>query len=357
MVDADGKKSTVWHKILPNGTEEYILLPMDTELKDYIARMIDLVNTLKQSEGRALESIITDLLQSNSDTFRVVAYKDRAEPSLPLVDAATLIKRSVDMITAAAYSISTKRAYYASRYPKEVEDFLKKIRLGHTERGSFIVSMHVPVQPRIKNIFSVSEMSEDILNPKSNEPFERRVMIQLAELTAIAIDAANSMELEQFTEAIPLGLNANFCEALSDIAGVCGDDGTHFDINWAPTRSINKSWNIKTKFNIRPDTAEALRSAGQMLRKNEPELNVEICGYVVRLDSSNSIESGEIKIIDTLSSNARSIYLQLNGENYQRAIDAHKAGKLVSVRGNIEKQGKKSVVKDIYGFQLLNDEE
>ena len=355
-IDRDCHRSTVWQKSV-NEKDEYVLLPMDTDLKDYIARIVDLVDTLKRLEGRALECIVADLLQSNSDTFRIIAYKDRPEYSLPLINASTMIRRSLDMIAAAAHSISSQKAYYVSRHPKEVEDFLSKVRLGHTERGSFIVSMHVPVQPRIRDIFTYADVSEEMLIVESDEPFERRVMMQLARLTNIAINAANSRDFKQFADAIPSGLSANFCEALSDIVKVSGDDGAHFDLNWAPTRSINKSWGIRTRFNIRPDTADALESAGKELRRNEPEPNVGICGYVVRLEKNNNDESGIVKIIDTLSEAPRSLYLELNEAQYNMAIDAHKQGKLINIIGDIQRQGKKSIVKSIHSFETLEDEE
>ena len=357
MIEKSSHKSSVWHKRLSNGKDEYILLPLDTELRDYINRIADAIEVLKFVENRSTESIIADLLQSNSDTFRVIAFKDRAEFSLPLIDAATLLKKSVDMIASAAQSINNPKAYFVSRHPKEVDDFLAKLRMGHTERGSFIVSMHVPVEPRMKDIFTESDVQDDSLKIESEEPFERQVIMQLSKLTALAIDAANTREMKSFTDAIPSGINANFCEALSEITEVCGDDGAHFDISWAPTRAVAKSWNIKTKFHIRPDTANALKEASKQLRKNSIESDIEICGYVVRLDSGDSSESGEIKIIDTLSEKPRHIFLQLDGDKYQNAIDAHKYGKVITVKGNIEKSGKKSTLTNITEFNIIADDD
>ena len=39
------------------------------------------------------------------------------------------------------------------------------------------------------------------------------------------------------------------------------------------------------------------------------------------------------------------------------AIDAHKQGKLINIIGDIQRQGKKSIVKSIHSFETLEDEE
>lgn len=348
-------KASIWEKLV---NEEWftVLLPLDTDLKDYVNRVIDFIEILKNVENRALESIIADLLQANTDTIRVTVFKDKPEVSLPLTNASDLIKRSIDMIASVAQSIIKTRPYYVSRYPKEVEDLLNKIKMGHTERGSFVISMHIPVPPRLRDLVTPLLADNETIE-ENDEPFERRVMTRISRLIPIAVDAANTRDINAFEEAVSSGLSANFCEALSDIAEICGDDGAHFGISWAATRPPMKNWHLKNTFLVRPDIAETLKEAGKLLRKNSPNNDIEINGYVVRLDSVNTEDQGEIKIIDTLSGKARNVFITLGREKYQQAIHAHKEGLMVRVCGDMETSRKKNILTNITQFIILYDKE
>jgi len=346
------KKASIWEKIFENGFKVKTLIPLDTELRDYKSRIIDFIETLKKVENRALESIITDLLQSNADTFRITAFKDKPEVSLPLIDASTLIRKTVDMMTSVAQSLIKPQPYFQYRHPKEVDDFLSKLKMGHTERGSFIVAIHAPVQPRLKNLLSeVEEIKE------KEEPFERRVMIALSHLIPTAIEAANTRDEKAFEEAIPEGMSSNFCEALSSITEICGGDGAHLNIAWAPVRPIMSSWKLKNDFFVRPDTAGTLKEAAKVLRKNVPEKDIEIQGYVIRLDKNHDAEEGEIRIYDNLSDKSRNISIMLDKYKYSKAIEAHREGNMLNVKGDLDKDGKKQTLTNIKFFDLIVSED
>jgi len=310
------------------------------------------VELLKKIEKRALESIITDLLRANADTLRITAFKDKPEISLPLVKASTLIKRSVDMIASIAQSIDSPKAYFQSRYPKNVDDFLGKLEMGHTERGSFVVAIHARVKPRIKGLFNSIEGEE----MENDEPFERRVMTNLSRLISIAINAANKRTKEDFESATSEGMSANFCESLADITEICGNDGAHFDITWAPSRPIMKHWNLENKFFIRPDTAEVLREVGTVLRQNIPEIGVAIKGYVVRLDKNHHAKEGEVKISDILSERPRNVFINLRQDEYHKALNAHAEGCMVSINGDLEKFGRKQILTNPTSLKVIPEE-
>ena len=88
-------KASLWQKDLDNKSVK-VLIPIDTNLHDYNSRMVELLEILQEIENRPLESIIMDLLNTNSDTLRITAFKGEPHMSLPLINASKLLKRSVN---------------------------------------------------------------------------------------------------------------------------------------------------------------------------------------------------------------------------------------------------------------------
>ena len=54
-----GKKATIWHR--PENDDSEIILPEDTHLRDYSARIMDVLVVLSEYENRFVEDIFADI--------------------------------------------------------------------------------------------------------------------------------------------------------------------------------------------------------------------------------------------------------------------------------------------------------
>jgi hypothetical protein len=59
------KRGSVWVSQLSSGEEFEILLPLALTLRDYVARMIDILDTLEIVEGRSQPAILSDITAIN----------------------------------------------------------------------------------------------------------------------------------------------------------------------------------------------------------------------------------------------------------------------------------------------------
>ncbi len=346
--------ASVWQKCDDNVTIK-VIAPSDTKLADYANRILDVIKVLSGIEKRPIENIITDILRANADTIRITAYKGKPINSLPLYDASNLLKSSLDMIASVAQSIINPRPYFCSRYSKEVEDFISGLKMGHTEQGSFIVNIFSKTDPRLQNLFTPLEKEQELLN-KDDEPLGRKTIMRISQLLPLAINAANNRDEQMFMNSIKDGMSANFCESISEITKICGDEGANIDISWAPVRPVMPYWHLETNFSIRQDTADVLTEAAQRLRTLAPEKDSEIMGYVVKCEKNETANQGEIKVNDTLGDKSRAIYLILNDSEYKRAVEAHRDGLMITAKGDIEKQAKKQMLVNIRDFEILNED-
>jgi hypothetical protein len=343
-----GKSAKIFGKTDDYGRLFEVLVPVKTSVGDFKSVLLNLLIELQNFEDRSLDYIANDIVLSKFDVFRIIAYKGDTTASLPLEDAKTLLDRSFAMMAFSAQSIKTHQPYFQSRYHNEVNTFLSKLRMGHTERGSFVLTLQTPIAP----VLSISKSLFEDEPLISDEPFERQVTTRLCSLISEADTIANEPDSEILPQSTTRGMSANFLESLADITEISGESGVNLDMTWAAIRPVNPVWNIKNEFIIEKEKIEILREAGQILRTQIPEKNIEIVGFVIRLDSDDPSVSGTIKLNDITTSPQRVITTTLNDEQYRKAIDAHKLGEIVILKGDLQKSGRAQTLINISDFKI-----
>src|SRR6266567_8729063 len=162
-----------------------ILVPRRSEFADFPARIGEVLSTLEVVENRSQLEIFNDLITSNADVIRVRTHSRDGEDngSLSLEDGVMLHEKVREMILAAACATIRKSAVYAKRKPERAMSYLRRIRLGQTERGSYVFTLISPVTPALRIEHSLFT---------TEEPFERRVVETLANALNATRDAAES---------------------------------------------------------------------------------------------------------------------------------------------------------------------
>ncbi len=343
LVDFIDDLANIWVNSSSKFDDIQILLPLDTSLKDYDLRMAEFIETLHVTEGRPHESIVADLKDFCSDKLRITLHHAKGD-HVKFANAAKVMDRSLDMLVATANSLIEPKPYYRSRYPKQVQQYIDSLELGHTEQGSFVFKIHSPITPALITNTNSENYDEDV-------PFARKVMSQLVEILKKSIVAANRGDTEYFKNAVKQGISSNFCEALADIVTSANSPEVSFGFSWSPARPSPS--NELTSITIRKDVAEVLQEAGHFLRTNTPEEGAEIVGYVVGLDKDRLNALGEVKIVDMTDGQNKSVYLKLAENQYQEAITAHSRGNQVKAIGNIEKKHNRSEMTDIIKFSII----
>ena len=342
-----GKAAKIFGKADDSGRLFEVLVPTKTDIGDFKSILQNLLTDLQNFENRSLNYIASDIVLAKFDVFRIIAFKGDTNASLPLEDAKTLLDKSFAMMASSAQSIVSQQPYFQSRRPNEVNSFLSKLRMGHTERGSFIVTLQTPIAPVIPtpSLFDREPLV-------SSESFERQVTIRLCSLISDADTIANEPDSETLPQTIDRGMNANFIESLADITEVCGESGANLDMSWAAVRPINPAWDIKNKFTIEKEKIETLREVGQILRTRMPEKDIEIFGFIITLHRPENSERGTVKMNDISVNPPRIISTDLDKSYYDQAIEAHKHGKIVTLKGNLHKNGRAQTLADISGFEI-----
>ncbi len=336
------------------GRRSEVEVPRSSDFEDLPLRMAELLSTLARVEQRSQLAVLRDLAVTGSDVVRVrLIGSELADGSLPLTDGAELVERAHELMLFAACATAHPRAYFGSRKPREATEFVRKLRLGQTEQGSFVVTVLSPVAPQLS-----ANASGNLFPESLPAPFERRVTETLMKATraaaVAAVEAGASGDLRPFDLAVHDGASANFCDSL---AGMLVDKpylALELSVSWSRNRRAPEGLVVPVRLNR--DAAPLLVSAANQLKARAPREDVDLEGYVVRLDSDDPVGGGDVVVVGDVDAGARRVKMALDAADYQRAVDAHGRTARVSCSGRLTKDGRQYELKAPRDFTVLGDE-
>jgi hypothetical protein len=337
------------------GTDYEVTLPLSSALRDFALRMIDAIRTLEVAEDRDQTEILADLSVSASDVVRVrLADPDARDGSLPLERASEIISSSYDMVLAAACAAVDPKYYFSSRKPPAASNYMRNVRMGQTERGSFVVTILSRVTPDL--VRHQAGIRNDV-----PEPFERKVTERLADALAAIDSSAKAAiatgNIDTFERSVEQGVSANLCDAL---AGMSEADGTERDVEisvaWARVRPTTHRPFVR--YQVGRDIVPVLREVARVFKSRAPQEDFEVRGPVIRLVRvPPDAPGGEVTIAGFVDGVPRNIWVHLEGDDYSRAADAFKQRLLVCVTGVLKKDGRRYWLHVPRGVRLLSPDE
>lgn len=338
----------------PNSETE-LLLPLRIDFRDYALRVSDALETLEIVERRPRNYILKDIMTAIFDVVRVRVDSPNSRDGSLILDAGIILfDNTRKMVTSAARATYEKRAQFIANMPDQVSDYLRKVRIGQTERGSYIVNILSPV---------VSESEEQQLF--STEPYEQadsfdqRVMKTLADgLEATHLAAEESVRdpyYKNFEDAVQSGVSANLCEAIAKIGQSGENSGVEIDVRWSLVRPAQEETTRKVYFSA--TDIPVIEEAGRRLRST-PSREEHIRGYVTKLAREKRIGGeGSVTITTLIEDKLCKVTVSLSPTPYQKAVRAHEEDRPIVCYGKLERRGKSFFLRDPRNLQILREEE
>ena len=282
--------------------------------------------------------IVEDIRQSGFDVIRVRnVSEDIRQGTLNLLRSVDFVAYTRDLVVAAACSAATHKISYSGRRPQDAERFIESVRFGMTEQGSFVLQILAPVTPEL-------HMQETLLDALSEEePYERRVVPTLQSGLEALKRAAQHSEIDNdishFITAAPQGLTSNLCDAVTGMYDSLKPQYIEIGITYSVNRRRSRPL---ARVSVDSGYIPLIREASSCIKSSVLEQEDEqlVRGYVVRLASENPVEFGEITIKDLMTKRPRHLLVELSGDDYQKAIDAHHKKQVVELSGTVIRAGR-----------------
>ena len=344
-----GDKGVLWLFRDAENREFEALLPLERSLRDFPARMAEVLLALEEVEQRSQLEILTDLQTVAADLIRLkVQGSDASDSTILLEDGVRIVENARDMMMSAACAALQPREVFPARKPTRAVDYMRHLRLGQTEGGSYVVTILSRVPPTLEAGLSPNHLEE---------PFERRVLTTLAgALGAIksAVEGAvSSGGLGMFREAVAKGVSANLCDALAEILG--GDEPTRdaqLRFSWSKSRPAQDMPPADIRFPA--DAGPILSEVARLFRETAPYEDFEVIGPVIRLDRPEGSPVGSVTVLGFVDNQPRRINIQLDQDAYALAIEAHRQEIPLRCEGELVKEGRSFVLRNPRRFVLAS---
>ena len=309
-----------------------IILPLTRQLGDYAYVVSELIEIFASVAEMDELSLYRNLITADRDVLRVRA-EGEDDGALSVNDGIDLLSGARDMFLAAACSLkSPPRPVYRLGANKEANNYMRHVRLGQTEQGSFVITMLTPP-------VSPTTQQRDSESFEYNDPFGRRVTARLSEaLSTTPSVSIGSMESEAYSlsNAMRHGISANFCEALAQM--VKPFPALDVSLAWARTRPRN---NPRSTFRFVQNDAPKLTEVANLFRSREPKPNVRLSGLVQRLERDGTNARGTVVFKTTIDKSPASIKAVFDQKDYAASVQAHLVGSTIVVTGDLERIGQR----------------
>ena len=124
-----------------------IILPRTENLGDYA----DVVSTLIGIFARVADvdelTLYRNLVTADRDVIRMRAA-DSDDGTVSMNEGVDFVRGASEIVLAAACSFSNHNRSFAPGANREAREYLRQMRLGQTEQGSYVVTLLSPVCPR-----------------------------------------------------------------------------------------------------------------------------------------------------------------------------------------------------------------
>lgn len=309
-----------------------IILPRHQRLADYASVVSQLIEVFAKAADTDQLVLYRDLVTADRDVLRVRA-PDSEAGSVSVSDGVTLMHGARDMLLSAACSLSNPQPLYRTGANKEASEYLKQVRMGQTEHGSFVITLLSPVVPPPMQLGLVADWQYD------DDPIERRITRRLVSALAAVREATEvtvAGDADAFSGAIEHGVSANLCEALVSVMEPFRE--IDVAVTWARTRPAPQARDV---VRFAGSDAPILREAARTFRSREPQPDIILVGFVRMLKRGEAERDGTVTLLTSIDGKNQSVTTVLKQSDYERAVLAHKERASVVVKGDLERVGQR----------------
>ena len=332
----------------PEDNREAAIVPASEEYADFGTRIYQIAEQIGRIEGRKRLAVLADLSIAESDLVRLRLPHAHADNTVRLTDGAAVLEEAKKLLLAAACSADRPQRMYRAGRNKAAVKYLARVRLGHTEPGSYVINLLSPVAPSLQD----TRLSE--------EPFERRVTRKLAsglQASREAMDRVNRgvADIGEFESRLNEGISANLCRSVARLTEA--GKGLEVSVSWAMTRPDLLEVGQRLAVAFRPPDVAALDEAARVLSNLQERTDEEIEGYVSRLARDKTESTGTATIRAFVDGRLSSIQAVFDSVDYKEITRAHEARLSVSLEGDLHRQGQRWHLRNPRKVTVIEDED
>lgn len=322
------------------------------------------LSRLARTERRDLKATADAVRHVRFDVTNLRAVNDyRIIDKIPLETATKLISSARTMLRATATTARWERAQIAGGYSRIGDEVIREAFMGHTERGSFIIPVLVPVpepeQPNPERPTLYDDQAEPVVHNAPPEPFERRAVRTFAQsmqaVHDLIVEPGRMPNTDHIHELVYRGVSREFCTALVNVLDENAISEFETIVEWAPVMPAPDT--MPRQVSISAQAVDLVRSVADRLRQQRTPSKHVFSGTIIQFRHENHDDPfGEITVSTMRRGRPSEVRVRLPLDTYREAWEWHNAGRAVLVEGLIRRSpGKPGTVDNPARFQPLDE--
>ena len=329
---------------------EAAIVPASEEYGDYGTRIYQIAEQIGRVEGRRRQAVLADLSLAEWDLVRLRLPTAQADTTVGLAGGAAVLEESKKLLLAAACSADRPQRMYRAGRNRRAAEYLDRVRLGHTEPGSFMINLLAPVAPALG--------AQGTLLPE--EPFERRVTRKLVSGLRASRRATDRVNrgvgaIGDFESRLCEGISANLCRSVARLTEAGG--GLEVSVSWAMTRPADGATEGRAAIAFRPLDIGVLDEAARVLSDRQERTDEEVQGYVSRLARDKTDPTGTATVKAFVDGKLVSVRVVFGSADYSEITRAHDARLSVSLEGDLYRERQRWHLRNPRGVTVMEDED
>ncbi len=296
------------------------------------------ISRLVEVEYSSIERIEMAIMLQSVDVANLRAANDIViSDTIPYQAALTMMQSSWAMLRSCATTSMKVRPQIRGAYSREGNRIVDNARMAHTQRGSFIIPLLMPVSEPIP-------VDEGLVEAAPPEPVERRIMRTFAEaltkIDSVAVQPERSARADDIMELVFAGVSAEFANALHRVLSedAVAEFGASFV--WAPLGGLAPEG--LQCVSVPAAAATRVKEVAERLQVFKPKRDVEVLvGPVVGIVRNRDGIPGGVVTVDTWRNN-RNVHVKVritNDELLDTALDWMKKRSTVAIEGRVGQKG------------------
>jgi hypothetical protein len=334
-----GSAGSLWFQTY-GGSPEPIALAVPNQIESEDAELDGILRRLSAFERRPTADIAMNILTQFIDITRFRAANDYViAGSIPLSAGVSLVESARSMLRAAGTTARRPRPQIKGAYSKIGDEIVDQARMAHTEDGSYILPIWMPMTPpedELDSLFSETEQRMPM------ETQERRVMRTLAQ----SLDAVQRVVIQpsgspkNAGDLLPVIAAGGSRETLLALHRILKDPAVaEFEASFTWAGGLKAPGGVPERVTLEADAAPLLEKAAHLLKVPDRFPKQIYTGQIVVLMHKPGEPYGEIGIDTVRQNRSCEVRIRLDNATLDMAYEWARTERAILVEGDVGRGG------------------
>jgi hypothetical protein len=258
--------------------------------------------------------------------------------TIPFAAGVTLVREGWTMLRASATTSLGSRPFIR-KYRPAADEIVQRARMAHTQRGSFVIPIHLPIsEPEAQGGEREPTLEGLEVGPPESE--QRRVMRTFAEslaaLDAVAVQPEAEPTSDNVHDLVRAGVSHQFASALHRVLDE--DSVSEFSASFEWAASGGPAPSGPTRIEVPSSARDRIKVVASKLKAPAPQqITEELTGPIIRIERHTDTDTGVVTVQAVRAGRVAHVNVNVSSGRLDEALVWMRARETVVVESRVHR--------------------